>query len=239
MKSAIVVLQWTCQHITCQPTRSSIQSIMSCPPTCSIYQSSVCCPPTRSSIQSNVSYPPTRYIYQFSVSSPPTRSSNQSSMSCTPTRSSTNPVCAAHPHFSCLSDQHEPALLCSPRTSWQWCIDEERLLLQVIVGYPQTKPLTSEEKDLVWKFRFYLSAQKKVSYMIFLSSAGFCRFSEVIAYSCLRTTKNLHRNHSENQRFLSVINIYRFMRFGVNCCAACCYTEIKLHVPSQLGIGTR
>ena len=41
------------------------------------------------------------------------------------------------------------------------------MLLQVIVGYPQTKPLTSEEKDLVWKFRFYLSAQKKVSRIMF------------------------------------------------------------------------
>jgi len=36
----------------------------------------------------------------------------------------------------------------------------------MIVGYPQTKPLTSEEKDLVWKFRFYLSSQKKVSHII-------------------------------------------------------------------------
>jgi phosphatidylinositol 3-kinase len=33
--------------------------------------------------------------------------------------------------------------------------------LNFIVGYPQTKLLTSEEKDLIWKFRFYLSTQKK------------------------------------------------------------------------------
>jgi len=45
--------------------------------------------------------------------------------------------------------------------------DKLDMLLQVIVGYPQTKPLTSEEKDLVWKFRFYLSAQKKVSRIMF------------------------------------------------------------------------
>ncbi len=32
----------------------------------------------------------------------------------------------------------------------------------MIVQYPPTKPLTSEEGDLVWKFRFYLSNQKKV-----------------------------------------------------------------------------
>lgn len=33
--------------------------------------------------------------------------------------------------------------------------------LNVIVGYPPTKVLTSELQDLVWKFRFYLSNQKK------------------------------------------------------------------------------
>lgn len=33
---------------------------------------------------------------------------------------------------------------------------------QQIVGYPSTKVLTSEEKDLVWQFRFYLTNQKKV-----------------------------------------------------------------------------
>ena len=35
--------------------------------------------------------------------------------------------------------------------------------VQSIVGYPPTKTLSSEEEDLVWKFRFYLSSQKKVS----------------------------------------------------------------------------
>lgn len=34
---------------------------------------------------------------------------------------------------------------------------------QKIVEYPPTRNLTSEEKDLVWKFRFYLSSSKKVS----------------------------------------------------------------------------
>lgn len=33
--------------------------------------------------------------------------------------------------------------------------------LNVIVNYPPTKVLTSEEQDLVWKFRFYLTSQKK------------------------------------------------------------------------------
>ena len=37
--------------------------------------------------------------------------------------------------------------------------------LNVIVGYPPTKTLTSEEQDLLWKFRFYLSSQKKVSHI--------------------------------------------------------------------------
>jgi len=36
-----------------------------------------------------------------------------------------------------------------------------RDLLNSIVEYPPTKQLTSEEKDLIWKFRFYLSNQKK------------------------------------------------------------------------------
>jgi len=36
-----------------------------------------------------------------------------------------------------------------------------RDLLHVIVEYPPTKPLNSEEGDLIWKFRFYLSNQKK------------------------------------------------------------------------------
>lgn len=33
--------------------------------------------------------------------------------------------------------------------------------LSTIVNYPSTKTLTSEEQDLVWKFRFYLINQKK------------------------------------------------------------------------------
>lgn len=35
--------------------------------------------------------------------------------------------------------------------------------LNTIVGYPPTKQLTTEEQDLIWKFRFYLSNQKKAS----------------------------------------------------------------------------
>uniref|UniRef100_A0A0B7AR12 Phosphatidylinositol 3-kinase catalytic subunit type 3 n=1 Tax=Arion vulgaris TaxID=1028688 RepID=A0A0B7AR12_9EUPU len=36
-----------------------------------------------------------------------------------------------------------------------------RDLLNTIVGYPPTKTLSSEEQDLVWKFRFYLSSQRE------------------------------------------------------------------------------
>lgn len=36
-----------------------------------------------------------------------------------------------------------------------------RDILNTIVGYPPTKTLSSEEQDLVWKFRFYLSSQKE------------------------------------------------------------------------------
>lgn len=34
--------------------------------------------------------------------------------------------------------------------------------LQIIVSYPPTKQLSSEEQDLVWKFRYYLTTQEKV-----------------------------------------------------------------------------
>ncbi|XP_077598670.1 phosphatidylinositol 3-kinase catalytic subunit type 3 [Stigmatopora nigra] len=33
--------------------------------------------------------------------------------------------------------------------------------LNIIVGYPPTKQLSSEEQDLVWKFRYYLTTQEK------------------------------------------------------------------------------
>ncbi|XP_068108187.1 phosphatidylinositol 3-kinase catalytic subunit type 3 isoform X3 [Hyperolius riggenbachi] len=33
--------------------------------------------------------------------------------------------------------------------------------LNIIVSYPPTKQLTSEEQDLVWKFRYYLTSQEK------------------------------------------------------------------------------
>ncbi|XP_043930366.1 phosphatidylinositol 3-kinase catalytic subunit type 3 [Protopterus annectens] len=33
--------------------------------------------------------------------------------------------------------------------------------LNIILGYPPTKQLTSEEQDLVWKFRYYLTNQEK------------------------------------------------------------------------------
>ncbi|EEZ98191.1 phosphatidylinositol 3-kinase catalytic subunit type 3 [Tribolium castaneum] len=36
-----------------------------------------------------------------------------------------------------------------------------RDILNTIVSYPSIKPLTNEEQDHVWKFRFYLSTQKK------------------------------------------------------------------------------
>lgn len=38
---------------------------------------------------------------------------------------------------------------------------QTRDLLNLIVNYPSTKQLTSEEQDLIWKFRFYLINQKK------------------------------------------------------------------------------
>ncbi|KAL5485774.1 VPS34 [Sanghuangporus weigelae] len=38
---------------------------------------------------------------------------------------------------------------------------KDRDELAVILNYPPTQPLTSEEKDLVWKFRFYLTRDKR------------------------------------------------------------------------------
>ena len=35
------------------------------------------------------------------------------------------------------------------------------LYLQAIVEYPSSKPLTQDELDLVWKYRAYLSSQRK------------------------------------------------------------------------------
>lgn len=40
--------------------------------------------------------------------------------------------------------------------------------LHTIVAYPPTKSLTAEEQDLVWKFRFYLSNQKKVGALMII-----------------------------------------------------------------------
>ena len=47
------------------------------------------------------------------------------------------------------------------------------LFVQVIVQYPPTKPLSSEEGDLIWKFRFYLSNQKKVKYIYLILTKCF------------------------------------------------------------------
>ena len=40
--------------------------------------------------------------------------------------------------------------------------------LHAIVESPPTKTLASEEQDLVWRFRFYLSNQKKVPFLLWL-----------------------------------------------------------------------
>lgn len=43
---------------------------------------------------------------------------------------------------------------------------------QIIVSYPPTKQLSSEEQDLVWKFRYYLTTQEKVV-LSFLNCSSF------------------------------------------------------------------
>ena len=88
----------------------------------------------------------------------------------TPAEAGTRLMCECRPalrHPSLTDWQIDMAWWYVVELDWQqlWSTDDSRLaVLQVIVGYPQTKPLTSEEKDLVWKFRFYLSSQKKVSH---------------------------------------------------------------------------
>ena len=45
-----------------------------------------------------------------------------------------------------------------------WChaVYLTLILFQSIMSYPPTQTLTPEEKDLVWKFRFYLTREKRV-----------------------------------------------------------------------------
>lgn len=47
------------------------------------------------------------------------------------------------------------------------CLYNTVFLSQIIVSYPPTKQLSSEEQDLVWKFRYYLTTQEKVRVSIF------------------------------------------------------------------------
>ena len=44
---------------------------------------------------------------------------------------------------------------------------------QIIVSYPPTKQLSSEEQDLVWKFRYYLTTQEKVGVLVTHDYSGF------------------------------------------------------------------
>lgn len=50
--------------------------------------------------------------------------------------------------------------------------------IQIILRYPPTQPLEAEEKDLLWKFRFYLSRDKK-ALTKFLKSVTWTDSSEV------------------------------------------------------------
>lgn len=43
---------------------------------------------------------------------------------------------------------------------------------QKILRYPPTQNLTTEEKDLLWKFRFYLTRDKKVQLSYFAIITG-------------------------------------------------------------------
>ncbi|RUS87925.1 hypothetical protein EGW08_004341 [Elysia chlorotica] len=60
-----------------------------------------------------------------------------------------------------------------------------RDLLNKIVGYPPTKTLSSEEQDLVWKFRFYLSSQKEALAKFNFSQLTFVRVLSTAALEML------------------------------------------------------
>jgi phosphatidylinositol 3-kinase len=51
-------------------------------------------------------------------------------------------------------------------------------MLQVILNYSPSQPLTAEEKDIVWQFRFYLARDKK-GLTKFLKSVAWRDSSEV------------------------------------------------------------
>lgn len=59
------------------------------------------------------------------------------------------------------------------------------------MSYPPTKQLSSEEQDLVWKFRYYLTTQEKVSpvsalmQLRFISWNGYATFSSSYTFQAL------------------------------------------------------
>jgi phosphatidylinositol 3-kinase len=50
---------------------------------------------------------------------------------------------------------------CVPPSLWIDIDSNEDRNLQVILNYAPSRVLTSEEKDLVWKYRFYLTRDKR------------------------------------------------------------------------------
>jgi len=56
--------------------------------------------------------------------------------------------------------------------------DVDEFILQVILNYSPSQLLTSEEKDIVWQFRFYLARDKK-GLTKFLKSVAWRDSSEV------------------------------------------------------------
>lgn len=76
---------------------------------------------------------------------------------------------------------------------WNWfdvCVRQ-----QIIVSYPPTKQLSSEEQDLVWKFRYYLTTQEKVGVFMFCSAVPhpqrFKRCIQSCTYSLLPSPPRL------------------------------------------------
>lgn len=67
--------------------------------------------------------------------------------------------------------------------------------LKTILGYPPTTQLSGEEQDALWKFRFYLSNQKKVK--ISLSHDNSFHFSQQALTKFLKCVKWSTKEESE------------------------------------------
>lgn len=83
---------------------------------------------------------------------------------------------------------------------------------QIIVSYPPTKQLSSEEQDLVWKFRYYLTTQEKVGVLPTLPSIMFisCHLTQ---HSLLVLVIVYHLAHVECFLLLLLLSLQALTKF--------------------------